>query len=291
MLWSCNLTGQVFAVDCDDLGKPYAPRIVYLDVENSHLAPKLEGFSIGFAVENAIRDIPFTGRAISRFVQENARTGRIKYSFADMKDDGSHYLLRIVANGGGSIRGPFKTESGRFIKDFEFTKYVDFSIYIINMATTKVERVVNVYAESYPFLKDAQEEKKKHPTIDLHSYALYASMRKEARIALESFFFNIHEIEVKTESENKVEGVITKFKGPNFKKIYKGAMDIVVVKQEIETPNGKLRIFEKIGTAKPQGMNKEKMIYYYIYIGKKALKKALDEGQKAYLVVDATYLL
>ncbi len=291
-LLSCTLLkSQAFTVECDDLGKPFQPRIVYLDEENKHLGPELIGFSVDHSVQIAVRRIPFTGGVISRFAQDNARTGRIQYSYADLKDNGGHYLLRIVINGGGDVRGPYRSKSGQFTKDFQFIKYVDFSIHIINIATTKVEKVLNVYSESYPFLKEAKEKRKKFPNLDLHSYALNLSITKDAQRALETFFFNLHDIEVEKETDKKVEGVLTKFKGPNFKKIYKGNMDIVEVSMMKESANGKLRIFKKIGVAKIVGMNKERMIYYSIYTGKKALKKAIENGKKVYLVRNANLLL
>lgn len=294
LLWLCctsSLGAQEFNLEYDDLGKPFLANVVFMELENAHLVPRFSPHQIALAVGQGIDKIPNVGDVSSAKALKFARNKYSTDPYKHLKDDGRHYMVRIIANDGGIIRGKLKNRITKKIKDHEYTRYIDLSLYLINVATSKVEKVVNIHAHSKPYYKIAESQKSKYPKMNIHSFALSESIIAEVKKELATFFTNVYPImEIVEETKDKVNNVNMKFRGKKNKDIHT-VLDIVKVVQDKNTPHGHFRSFKRIGSVKQNRKKSKRGIANYdVRKGAKRLKKALAEGYTIYLTPQAKAL-
>ncbi|WP_020569411.1 hypothetical protein [Neolewinella persica] len=281
------LQAQEFNAKNDILGKPFSAFVGLLPVEGLEYAPGLERDPFEATISNRVQKFPGVARVVA---EKNLNRMRVTYGKNAQriltKNESSHYMIRTVVEDGGILyRKNLDGSQGK-----EYMRYLDVRISIINLATSRVEFVTRLHADSRSKMKEAIAAHEKNPRTTIVTWALYEALSHAVGEQVSPFFLHPVPILKFVDGGKKyLDGVYVPSVG--FGKDVPGKVEIFIVTQALNTEYGNFFEFKRVATGllvKKTARNSR--ILYTIGWGKKKIEEEIAAGGTVYMCKDLDLL-
>lgn len=287
LLYLSTLPAQEFNAKADILGKPYVAFVGLLPVEGLEYAPGLERDPFEATIINRMRKFPGIGRVVS---EKNLNRMRVTWGKDGkrvlVKNESSHYMIRAVIEDGGILyRRNLDGTQGR-----EYNRYLDVRISIINLATSRVEFVTRLHANSRSKMKEAIAAHEKNPRTTIETWALYEALSHAVGEKVSPFFLHPVPILKFVDGGKKyLDGVYVPSVG--FGKDVPAKVEIFIVTQELNTKYGNFFEFKRVASGLlVKKTARSSRILYTIGWGKKKIEAEIAAGGTVYMCKDLDLL-
>lgn len=280
-LLSLGASAQELNLERDIRGRPFQANVLVMPAEGTAAIPWEFEDVFNAIVSNAFRKTPGVGK---HFTPKNVRTlkaGARSTPWMRTYLESRHYLVNTYVEGGQIVRNSNGNEVLRFLS---------FQLSIVNIATSRVEKVIRIQCDSQRYLEEAKKQKAaKYPGMKIYQWAIQEHASELLKKELRKFFYTLEPV-ASWALDEKDKGFFTKFRGTSNKDIHR-LVDVVAVQQTIETPSGPVYQFVHLGTAKYfPAKSKLGKPYYRFVSGKGRAEKAIKLGMDVYIYPDDNQL-
>lgn len=287
LLYLPTLRSQEFNAKNDILGKPFVAFVGLLPVEGLEYAPGMQKDPFEATIINRMEKFPGVVRVVSeknlnrmRYTWGNNQTRRL------VNNESSHYMVRAVIEDGGILyRKNLDGTQGK-----EYKRYMDVRISIINLATSRVEFVTRLHADSRSKMKEAIAAHEKNPRTTIETWALYEAFSHAVGERVSPFFLHpVPILKFVDGGKRYLDGVYVPSVG--FHKDIPKKVEIFIVTRELNTEYGNFFEFKRVATGllvKKTARNSK--ILYTIGWGKKKIEEEIAAGGTVYMCKDLDLL-